>query len=291
MGAGQISAALLAVLTLGLAPDEPAKQGAGWKPAYYMDRPEFCTEVKPGSALAANSVIKPYLDAAGKGNVPVKECDYTFSSTETGKADRHGWVVLADPPPDVLVGWVRAACVKAAAKTADSCVSALLKNLNEQNGGQFPVLGFVAEGEGNCTRKGIPLGKTGLIAFQDGVTVQLEDGVGGEADYCTIADMDVATQKAMALSRKPFEVFHIARLAGLRDTCGVSLLTPGIDAEAKALNLTSPWLLVSRRNQLAAMETGTDRMVAIQARRFALGTRGPRFNDGCAVDPVTIALP
>jgi hypothetical protein len=280
---GSISALLL--LQAGaLSPAVPADQP--WQPGAYMEGPTACSDIKADDPLAAHPVIKPYFEAGRDSHMPIRLCIYAFSSVSdgSGKADRKGWVVLADPPAATLEGWIRAACRKEAPDQLPICEDALKHHVSSQNGGQFPVIGFVAEGGGKlCVQHGKAVDATGLLAFQDGVTIQHWEDADrkGVALYCVTEAVDPDIQRRWATTRPIEEVYHVARLAGLRDSCGAELMTAELKARAAELRL-NPWLLASRENHIRALRTGEDQMLEIQARRFAQGVRCEGFGGDCA---------
>ncbi|WP_194460349.1 hypothetical protein [Bradyrhizobium sp. CCBAU 53421] len=223
-------------------------------------------------------VIRPYIEAGNRGGIPVKACTYPFLRAQGDAAAQrqYGWVVLADPPPAVLDSWIGVACKNGAPKQVDDCAEALANYVESQSGGQFPVTGFVAEGPdgGLCVQNGRPVELRGLIAFEDGVTIQRaanptieDDKVGVRTGiYCATDGWGEAVQKQITKNHAIVHAFKKARLAGLDRSCGESFLKA-----IREKDVEHPWLMASRLNHLAAMTTGVNAMLVKQAERFASG--------------------
>src|ERR1044072_1494439 len=114
---------------------------------------------------------------------------------------------------------------------------------------------------------------TGLIAFQDGVTVQRaasptepERGI-----YCATDGWGSSTQIGISRTHAITDVYGYARMSGLHRSCAEQFITEGIRDKARAATI-DPWLMAMRLNHLAALRDRHDAMMEEQARRHAAGT-------------------
>jgi hypothetical protein len=267
----------------------PSAEAADWSTARYMENLS-CKILGLDDALVHDfPIVRPYIEAGNKGGVPVKSCTYLFMRGPGKTNPQYGWVVLSDPPPAILDSWITTACRKGAPRQTPRCVDALTRHIAKQSGGQFPVVGFVAEGPDGelCVQYDKPVellqhGKSvalqGLIAFEDGVTVQRAANPAAESDdgklrkgiYCATDGWGPEVQKQISKNHVILEVFKKARLSGLDRNCGKDFIRAA-EARTATGDADKLWLLASRFNHLMAIETGIDEMMVRQAQRFAAG--------------------
>ena len=258
-----------------------------WSKSRYMETPS-CTALDLNDDLVRDfPVIRPYIEAGNKGGVQIKSCTYRFYRAPPDTNPQYGWVVLANPSGERLDKWINVACKKRTPKDIGTCVTILTRYIRGQSGGQFPVTGFVSEGpDGDLCKqyttkqnpKGVPY--QGLIAFEDGVTVQRVANPKFEGDskelrqgiYCSTDGWGEAVQQLITKTHPIGKdgVYKKARLAGLDRSCG-AFVTDDIKRQAKQMGLSDPWLLATRLNHIAAILTDEDAMMVEQAKRIAKG--------------------
>jgi hypothetical protein len=241
---------------------------------------KYCKSLQSDDQLAKHGVVASYIDAAKAANIAILICEYPFDQVPNarGTNDRHpqvGWVVLADPPSDMLTAWIKSACKIGAPAKVTACVGALGDYIIGQSGGQFPILGFVAEGgprDDLCKQYSKAVHVQGLISFQDGVTVQRLASANGtrEGIYCATDGWEAEIQQIISTSHPIKTIYAFARLSGLHRSCAIALIDESITAAARKSN-EDEWLVAVRLNHLNALKTGRDRMMEIQAERFNSG--------------------
>ncbi|NTJ36268.1 hypothetical protein G6K86_32205 [Agrobacterium rhizogenes] len=255
-----------------------------WSQYRYMENTGtgHCEQILKGSDIVADfPIVQPYLDAAEVKGVPVKSCTYKYFLDDDKKTiPQYGWAILADPSPSMLDSWISNACSRNAPKSVPECVNALTSFISSQSGGQFPIIGFVSEGSSKdelCVQHTKVIHSTGLIAFEDGVTVQLnasdsvepEQKTAREGIYCSTDGWGADVQQWILKTHKIQESFHKSRLSGYDDRCG-AFVTQEIRKQAESEG-RPPWLIASRVNFIQALKTGVDEMMNRQAERFARG--------------------
>ena len=228
----------------------------------YMMSDSDCKPAAEDPELAANTVVRPYLEAVaanpGSG-ARVVACTYVYRETPSGP-QRQGFGVLLDLPPALIAGWITSACRAASPTNVHACGLALIAHMIDQNGGQYSITGFVAEGgpnDGLCVQRGRDAKKQGLIGFRYGVTVQFDESAGGGAPpilYCTTDPIPIEVQQRVALMQPQTTSFHVGRVAGLRDSCWTSHV-PMTPAQGLA---PAPWQQIVHESMLTALKGGTE---------------------------------
>jgi hypothetical protein len=105
-----------------------------------------CKPAAEDAELAANPIVQPYLEAiaANPGSgARVVACTYVYSETKPGP-QRQGFGIFLDLPPALIAGWITSACRTASPAGVHTCGLALIDRMIGQNGGQYPITGFVA---------------------------------------------------------------------------------------------------------------------------------------------------
>jgi hypothetical protein len=252
-----------------------------WARHRYMEHGR-CEIVTAGHSIVSDiPLIGSYVEAAQKGGSQVQACTYPYYRSPPRKDLQSGWVILANPAPDELDRWIASACRQFAKNAAQGCIKALTAHIVSQSGGQFPVIGFVAEGPGGdlCKQYGGKVLLQGLIAFEDGVTVQRKaspmSGVKQDGDrmgpYCSTDGWGSDVQKLISQTH-PIEVtYAYARLAGLHSSCGRALLPDKIINGGSKREFDDAWRLAARSTHTDALATGQNRMFELQAKRFSEG--------------------
>lgn len=124
---------------------------------------------------------------AGWEGFPTQECTYTASS---GVA-LHVIVLNADDAQ--LARWLVTACQDAGVKNVVPCAERLDLVTTCQSGAQFPVAGYVDEGE--------------IFTFRDGVTARI-----GNLPSTVVAPVDVAADEATVFDAAPSQAKTYARI-------------------------------------------------------------------------------
>lgn len=144
------------------------------------------------------------------------------------------------------------------------------------NGGQFVIAGMVSEGiwhdaDGSahslCLQHGQHIMMNGLIAFRDGVTIQLAEASGGEQPifYCTTDPIDTSLQRSLALNEQAIEVFSIGRIAALPISCLEKKVSNVVGAGTEP----TAFQAVVRKSMVGALTTGSDALLNRAAWVFA----------------------
>ena len=155
-------------------------------------------------------------------------------------------------------------------------------NMIGDNGGQYPITGFVDEGGPSdtiCQQRSHPVPKQGLIGFRYGVTVQFAEAAGGGAStifYCTTDPIPIDTQRRVLLTQKPTNVYNSGRVAGLGYMCWSSPV-PRTDPEGLA---PDPWQRIVHESMLASLKGGANALFDRAALLYANPTRDP---SGCDI--------
>jgi hypothetical protein len=249
----------------------------------YMMPERGCKPAAEDAELANSLIVRPYLDAVaanpGSGARAVA-CTYSYEEIPHG-AQRQGFGVFLDLPPTLIAGWVASACHAASPAKVHACGLALIDNMIGDNGGQYPITGFVAEGsatDGICQQRGHPVPKQGLIGFRYGVTVQFAEAASDRAPiifYCTTDPVSIDTQRSVLLTQTPTNVYNSGRVAGLKYGCWTS---PPARRPLSTLEL-DPWQRVVHESMLSALKGGTNALFDRAAWLYA--HRAQRRPNGC----------
>jgi hypothetical protein len=129
-----------------------------------------------------------------------------------------------------------------------------------QNGGQFPVAGFVIERKEDAGGQGAdPV----YLEFRDGCTVETTDHLNFTDKPLTVDAMEHAAQAPVASTRRIGRIANATR-ADYRQAGGNLPVGTG-----PADDKQNRWLQAIRENELQAQDTGND----VLLRGVAMGTR------------------
>jgi hypothetical protein len=243
--------------------------------------PQYCREIESGDALLAEPVVSPYQPVLGLTSAKLLECDYPAQSAG------RGWVVVLAATAENLAGRIVSSCRAVVAEPrfnacvcrligGDGCGVALKDTASwGLNNLQYPIAGFVAEGRENCKTQG----KSGLIGFRHGVTIQYGASATDrrKMDYCWTSPTAVATQRKIALVHSLHKVYFRGRVAGVdsrevpRENWPPPLSVPSTPDMGP-----NDWQAVVMRNEIDAVRTGVDRLMTIRAAQV-MGRPLPRF--------------
>jgi hypothetical protein len=105
----------------------------------YMMPEGGCKPAADDAELAANAIVRPYLDAAGANpstGARVVACIYSYyEGGDHHGPKRQGFGVFLDLPPALIAGWIASACRAALPANVHTCGLALVKNVDTDNGG------------------------------------------------------------------------------------------------------------------------------------------------------------
>lgn len=124
---------------------------------------------------------------AGWEGFPTQECAYRGASG----VELH--VVVLNPDDAQLARWLVTACQDAGVKNVVPCAERLALVTTCQSGAQFPVAGYVDEGE--------------IFTFRDGVTARI-----GDLPSTVVAPADVAADESTVFDAVPSQAKTYARI-------------------------------------------------------------------------------
>jgi hypothetical protein len=250
----------------------------------YMMPDGGCKPAAEDPELAANTIVRPYLDAVAanpSSGARVVACTYSYEEVKHGQ-QRQGFGLFLDLPPPLIAGWIASACRAAVPGNVHACGLALIDNMNGDNGGQYPITGFVAEGgptDQLCKQRGQSVLRQGLIGFRYGVTVQFAETAGRGPPpilYCTTDPIPIDVQRHVSLAEKTTDVYGAGRVAGLKYGCWSSQF-PRTKPEGL---VPDPWQRIVHESMLAALKGGTDALFNRAAWLYANHTQRP---DNCGL--------
>lgn len=125
---------------------------------------------------------------AGWEGFPTQECTYTGSAGEKLQ------VILLNPSTAQLARWLVTACTDARATNVVPCAERLALVTTCQSGAQFPVAGYVDEGD--------------VFTFRDGVTARM-----GNLPSTVVAPADVAADADIVFNGTPSKAMSYARIS------------------------------------------------------------------------------
>lgn len=181
-----------------------------------------CVKLEAGNPLLSEPVIKPYADRlalmppAASDGVAIMECNYVSQD-----AHLPAYVIMLDIPPLRIAAWIVTACKNVEPHGVDGCADDLSNAIVKDNGGQYPISGFVSEGSAGddlCLQNNVSQRREGLIGFRHGVTVQFRKTIDSSDRmlYCLTDpnSADVRTnQKNIALHYPVTQVYYVGRVA------------------------------------------------------------------------------
>jgi hypothetical protein len=250
----------------------------------YMMPNDGCKPAAEDAGVANSAIVRPYLDAVtanpGSG-ARVVACTYSYEEIKRGP-QQQGFGVFLDLPPALIAGWITSACRAASSANIRACGLALIEQMHGDNGGQYPIAAFVAEGspaDGLCQQRSHPVPKEGLIGFRYGVTVQFAEVAGGGEPiifYCTTDPVSIDTQRSVSLTQTPTNVYNSGRVAGLNYKCWSSAF-PRPKAQGLA---PDPWQQIVHESMVAALKGGTNTLFDRAAWLYVNRARHPT---GCSI--------
>jgi len=182
-----------------------------------------------------------------------------FSVTSAGKT-LSALVYLLNPSEDNVIARIGDACRSIGLGDRPGCGRGLAELIVDQNGGQFPVAGFVIERKEDAGGQGAdPV----YLEFRDGCTVDTADHLNFTERPLTIDAMEHAARAKVASTRRIGRIANATRAdyrrAGGNAPVGTS---PSDDKQNR-------WLQAIRENELHAQDTGRDDLL----RGVAIGMR------------------
>jgi hypothetical protein len=247
--------------------------------------PRFCRVIESGDPLLAEPVVSPYRTVIGLTSAKLLECDYPANGAG------RGWVIVVAVTAENLANRIVGACRAVVSKTqVRTCICRLIggagcgiepKNTFSwgQNNLQFPVAGFVLEGQANCTNNGRSEGTSGLIGFRHGVTIQYGSSPTDTSKllYCRTSPTPIADQRQIALRHSLHKVYDKGRVAGIdRNTIVQQDRPPPLDVPSTREMGPDDWQTVVMKNELDAVRTGVDRLMILRAAQ-AMDRTPPRL--------------
>ncbi|QNA89777.1 hypothetical protein G4G28_17150 [Massilia sp. Dwa41.01b] len=214
--------------------------------------------------LSAACDPRPLRDWPGYEGRNVTRCRYGVTS---GGKTLGALVYLLNPSADNIALRVRDACSHVKLAGHAGCGRYLASMIVKQNGGQFPVAGFVIERKRDA-------GGTGedpvYLEFRDGTTIQSTDRLNFTDRQLTVEAMEHAARAPVRDSRRIARIANATR-ADYRSAGGTEPVgsTPDDDRLKR-------WPAAIRANELHAQDTGEDlllRGVAVRLRASLEGAK------------------
>jgi hypothetical protein len=250
-----IAAAVMGVISLGMCsagPAEavPASASEGAALSYlgtHLEQARYLSQRCDAEALAA---------WPGYEGRQVSHCFYTVLSN--GKS-LSGVVYLLNPSAANIALRIGNACRDVGLAERAACGSGLAAYIVGQNGGQFPVAGFVIEAKEDAGGAGQdPV----YLEFRDGSTVVTADHLNFTDVQLTPAAMEHAARAPIAATRNVARIANATRadyyLAGGTEPVGDSWHD----------DVGNRWPAVIRANELRAQDSGEDLLLVGVARRM-----------------------
>jgi hypothetical protein len=205
-------------------------------------------KLEPARYLSARCDEQPVTDWPGYEGRKVLRCQYSFTSE---RVTLSALVYLLNPSAANLATRIGKACASVGLADRGGCGRLLATYIVGQNGGQFPVAGFVVERKsdaGGTTGSRLPV----YLEFRDGNTI-----VSG--DRLNFTDRQLSIQAMEHAARAPvLETRSIARIANAtRDDYRLAGGTRAVGS-APGGDPRHVWLEVIRENELRAQDTGED---------------------------------
>ncbi len=199
---------------------------------------------------ACHAVIR-----AGWEGFPTQECTYTGSAGEKLQ------VVLLNPSTAQLARWLVTACTDAHAKNVVPCAERLALVTSCQSGAQFPVAGYVDEGD--------------VFTFRDGVTARM-----GDLPSTVVAPADVVADADIVFSGTPSKAMTYARISSTtREEFAAFVGQPVLQFAGLA------WIATTRAEYQRAWGSDRNRLmsarVAASPAFFDVAQWGSGFDDFC----------
>ena len=229
---------------------------------------------RSASAQAAAAALGPALQRA---RYMSEHCDRTviinwpnyggrnltrcqYSVTSNGKT-LSALVYLLNPHEENIIARIEDACRTINLGDRPGCGRGLARMIISQNGGQFPVAGFVIERKQDAGGQGPdPV----YLEFRDGCTVETTDHLNFTDQQLTVDAMEHAAIAPVASTRRFGRIANATRADYKRAGGNLPVGTGPADDQQNR------WLQAIRENELQAQDTGKD----VLLRGVAMGMRG-----------------
>jgi hypothetical protein len=206
------------------------------------------------------TVINDWPDYQGRN---VTRCQYSVTS---GGKTLSALVYLLNPPEENIVARIEGACQAIGLGDHPGCGRGLARMIVAQNGGQFPVAGFVIERKEDAGGQGAdPV----YLEFRDGCTVETMDHLNFTDRPLTVDAMEHAARAPVASTRRIGRIANATRADYKRAGGSLSVGTGPADDKQNR------WLQAIRENELQAQDTGNDALL----RGVAMGMRDQLSRD------------
>jgi hypothetical protein len=191
------------------------------------------------------------------GGRNLTRCQY--SVTSNGKT-LSALVYLLNPQEENIVARIEDACRAIDLGDRPGCGRGLARMIISQNGGQFPVAGFVIERKQDAGGHGAdPV----YLEFRDGCTVETTDHLNFTDKPLTVDAMEHAARAPVASTRRFARIANATRDDYRRAGGNLAVGTGPADDKQNR------WLEAIRENELQAQDTGKD----VLLRGVAMGMR------------------
>ena len=202
-----------------------------------------------GARYLSQNCAAAVTDWPGYAGHEVRRCHYQVTSASKTLS---AIVYLMNPSEANIAARIGYACAATGLKTHRACGADLAKLILGQNGGQFPVAGFVIERKRDA-------GGTGddpvYLEFRDGVTVVTADRLNFTDTQLTEAAMDHAARAPLLRAQRYARIANADRAAYYR-AGGTEKVGTSPDSDRAVA-----WPAVIRANEFDAQATGEDRLL------------------------------
>ncbi|MBB5429133.1 hypothetical protein HDG40_007328 [Paraburkholderia sp. JPY158] len=228
-------------------PDSAAKRAA----ASFL-----ATTLQPARYMLAHCDARPVTDWPNYQGRKVTRCQYSLTSA--GKT-LTALVYLLNPSEGNIATRIGNVCRSVGLAERPGCGRYLASLIVNQNGGQFPVAGFVIERKKDAGGQGDdPV----YLEFRDGTTIQSADRLNFTDRQLTIDAMEHAARASVVETRSIARIANATR-ADYKRAGGIEPV--GNIPPEDTRNL---WPVVVRENELRAQDTGEDDLLRGLAIRF-----------------------
>jgi hypothetical protein len=215
------------------------------------------------AALQRSRYMSEHCDPTAITNWPnyegrnVTRCQYSVTS---GGKTLSALVYLLNPPEENIIARIEDACQAIGLGDHPGCGRGLARMIIAQNGGQFPVAGFVIERKEDAGGQGAdPV----YLEFRDGCTVETIDHLNFTDKALTVNAMEHAARAPVTSTRRIGRIANATRADYKRAGGNLPVGTgPADDKQSR-------WLQAIRESELQAQDTGND----VLLRGVAMGMR------------------
>lgn len=191
----------------------------------------------------------PITNWPGYEGRPVRRCNYSFTSA--GKT-LSALVYLLDPTEANIAARIGNACAAIGLAQHAGCGTGLAQLIINQNGGQYPVAGFVIERKSDA---GEDSSDPVYLEFRDGVTVVTSDKLNFTTTQLDNAAMEHAARAPLLRAKRYARIANADRAAYYRAGGAENVGTAPEDDKA------TKWPAVIRANELEAQATAKDMLL------------------------------